>query len=353
MTGLSILPSAAPTLSPPTLDKVVGALALLLQRATEVELAVEDVVQELFLVGSQELRVDAARVQLADGDEVWFGDGDPVRAGEQRRSAQTVEPSLVGLGSLVSMPLLAGGKSWGVIDLYRSTAGIWTDNELAHARSFASIVAHSISFVTDRAPSGSSRGEHRPRATHELTSGPDNRRLLFDRLDQALLTASRRRRAVAVLSVGIDGFDDITATMGRSFADLLLAEVERRLRLTLRAGDTLSRLSGDEFVAVCEDLHGAPAQINQRLAILGRRIQRELRRPPHAGEIEVVVSVSIGIAVSTYRRGAEDLIGEADRARCQARTRGRRRLLISDGAVVTAVAPSAGRRAARGRQGPG
>jgi diguanylate cyclase (GGDEF)-like protein len=283
---------------------------------------------ELFHIAAGALGVDGARVTLAEGDDVHFG----------RLDRLVRDPSLAGLGSMISMPLQAAGRSFGVLELHWSAAHILTDAELAMATSFAMVAACSIAFTAERHGSRPTRSA----PCHEASDGPaglPHQRLVSDRLGQAVLTAVRRRAAVAVLSVDIDNFKDISDTMGRSFGDLVLAEVARKLRLALRANDTLGRLSGNEFVVICEDLHGPPLQIERWLHALGRRIQRELRRPPRPGEIEVVVSVSVGIAVTTQWRAAEDLIDEAGRAMRRAKERGRKRLL-HERIVITADPPS-------------
>jgi diguanylate cyclase (GGDEF)-like protein len=118
-------------------------------------------------------------------------------------------------------------------------------------------------------------------------------------------------------------------TLGHVFGDLMLAEVARRLRQTLRGSDTLAQLSGDEFVIICENLAGSPAQIARWLHALGRRIRIDLCRPPRGTEMELVVSVSIGTAITTQPRTAEDLLAEADRAMHRAKQRGGGRLVIS------------------------
>jgi GGDEF domain-containing protein len=110
---------------------------------------------------------------------------------------------------------------------------------------------------------------------------------------------------------------------------VVLAEVVRRLSLILGADDTLARLTRDQSVVICEDLTGRPAQIQQQLRALRRRIQRDLRRPPSAREVEVVVSVSIGVAIATRPRSVPDLINAADRAVHRANQRGRGQLFFS------------------------
>jgi diguanylate cyclase (GGDEF)-like protein len=127
----------------------------------------------------------------------------------------------------------------------------------------------------------------------------------------------------------VDGFKQLNDTLGHSFGDQVLVEVTRRLHQTVRASDTLARLSGDEFVVLCSDLTGTSAQIRRWLHVLGRRIQLALRRPPREGEVDIRVSVSIGVMLTGRPHRAADLVQGADRAMYQAKLRGGGQLVIS------------------------
>ena len=82
-----------------------------------------------------------------------------------------------------------------------------------------------------------------------LTDLP-NRTLLYDRLQQAILTAQRENKPVALLMMDLDRFKDINETFGHQFGDLLLRQIGLRLRETLRESDTVARLGGDEFAVL-------------------------------------------------------------------------------------------------------
>ena len=86
-----------------------------------------------------------------------------------------------------------------------------------------------------------------------LTQLP-NRRLLMDRLDQALQVSARHARKNALLFVDIDNFKTLNDTQGHNQGDLLLAQVAQRLKTCIRDGDTLAHLGSDEFVVMLEDL---------------------------------------------------------------------------------------------------
>ena len=92
------------------------------------------------------------------------------------------------------------------------------------------------------------------RAMHDELTGLPNRALLFDRLSHAMVSARRRKSPLALLFIDLDDFKAINDTLGHVAGDALLVEVAERLTSVLRQDDTLARLSGDEFVIICENL---------------------------------------------------------------------------------------------------
>ncbi len=158
-----------------------------------------------------------------------------------------------------------------------------------------------------------------------LTTLP-NRTLLLDRLEQALARASRVERPVAVLFLDLDNFKQINDTFGHSAGDHLLISVAAVLETSMRASDTAARFGGDEFVILLEDMRD-PIEAN----LVAQRIMNALSTPFLFGEREVVVTASIGIAVSTspLDRPAE-LLHNADVAMYRAKHGGKNRVEIFD-----------------------
>lgn len=87
-----------------------------------------------------------------------------------------------------------------------------------------------------------------------LTELP-NRRLMLDRLQQALTQAQRQRTNGALVLIDLDNFKEINDTLGHHLGDELLRQVGLRLKSDLRASDTVARLGGDEFVLILTGLH--------------------------------------------------------------------------------------------------
>jgi GGDEF domain-containing protein len=93
----------------------------------------------------------------------------------------------------------------------------------------------------------------------ELTGLP-NRRLLADRLQQALQHAGRRGSSCAVLLIDLDRFKEVNDTLGHHYGDLLLREVAAGCGTVVRSSDTVARLGGDEFAVLLTDVDGAEAR---------------------------------------------------------------------------------------------
>jgi diguanylate cyclase (GGDEF)-like protein/PAS domain S-box-containing protein len=156
-------------------------------------------------------------------------------------------------------------------------------------------------------------------ADHDALTGLPNRRLLQDRLTQALAQSYRNRKQTAVMFVDLDRFKTINDSLGHSVGDLLLKEVAKRLVKQLREVDTICRTGGDEFVVVLPEIkHAADA------ANVAQKIIENLSHPIRVEERELTVTPSIGIAVfPDDGRDAETLIRNADAAMYHAKEMGR------------------------------
>jgi diguanylate cyclase (GGDEF)-like protein/PAS domain S-box-containing protein len=155
-------------------------------------------------------------------------------------------------------------------------------------------------------------------ANHDVLTGLPNRRLLEDRIGQALLAAKRNAGQVAIQFIDLDRFKIINDSLGHRIGDLLLQDVAQRLRGLLREVDTVSRLGGDEFVVVLPEL-----QSEKAAAEIANRIIKSLEQPYLIEDHVVSVTPSIGI--SLYPADAnevETLINRADAAMYHAKQNG-------------------------------
>ena len=162
-------------------------------------------------------------------------------------------------------------------------------------------------------------------AVHDTLTGLPNRVLLSDRLQQACADARRRGRRVGVAFVDLDHFKRVNDSLGHAAGDALLLQVAARLAVVTRAGDTLSRYSGDEFVMVWRDL--APGD---DVSAMATRVLTALSDPFDLGESSVNLSASVGVAVGGAGEGvagsADELLMAADAAMYDAKRHGGARL---------------------------
>jgi diguanylate cyclase (GGDEF)-like protein/PAS domain S-box-containing protein len=151
-----------------------------------------------------------------------------------------------------------------------------------------------------------------------------NRRLLLDRLRQALHASTRHQNGGAVLFLDMDNFKVLNDTHGHKVGDLLLIEVARRLLAQVRAEDTVSRLGGDEFVVVLEDLSAdADVAASQALEV-AEKLRRTLDESYLLQGISHRSSPSIGVCLySGNALDVDELLLRADKAMYQAKAAGR------------------------------
>ena len=145
-------------------------------------------------------------------------------------------------------------------------------------------------------------------AMHDALTGLPNRRLLADRLEQALAGAVRDSGNVAVLGLDLNGFKRVNDRFGHTAGDEVLVAVAARLVAAVRVGDTVARPGGDEFTIV---LPGADQSVALAVA---DRIERQLRDPIRVAGEETTIGTSIGIATAPSDGStAEALFLAADR----------------------------------------
>jgi diguanylate cyclase (GGDEF)-like protein len=126
-------------------------------------------------------------------------------------------------------------------------------------------------------------------ALHDPLTGLPNRMLLQDRLRHALTSQSRRGGHVGVLFLDLDGFKAVNDGYGHAVGDQVLAAVAARLRSAVRGGDTPARMSGDEFVVVCEGVDDGVA-----LAAAAVRLEAAVTAPIVVAGRTICLGVSVG-----------------------------------------------------------
>ena len=158
-------------------------------------------------------------------------------------------------------------------------------------------------------------------AFRDALTGLPNRALFMDRLSHALTRAERGGANLAVLFLDLDRFKILNETLGHEVGDRLLLEVGHRITSCLRPEDTVARLGGDEFALLLEDtadLSGATA--------MAERVSAEIQRPFIVDGRDVLISASIGIALTGVgSMQPEEVLRNADLAMYQAKAEGRAR----------------------------
>ena len=156
-------------------------------------------------------------------------------------------------------------------------------------------------------------------AHHDALTGLPNRRLMQDRLNQAILHARRQQKHVGLLFIDLDRFKLVNDTLGHETGDHVLRDIAQRLSKVVREGDTVSREGGDEFVIVLPNLAKPEAAL-----IVANKVLIEMAKPINVAGHELTVTASIGI--SHYPNDATDvqqLLKHADSAMYQAKDSGR------------------------------
>ncbi len=151
-----------------------------------------------------------------------------------------------------------------------------------------------------------SRTALREEATHDPLTGLANRRLFYDRLQQAIRHANRYGRKLGILYVDLDHFKEINDRLGHHVGDAVLTEVAKRLTACIRDSDTVARLGGDEFVVLLEGVQGR----DDHLAV-AYKIGQALNAGTSFFGLDVDIAASIGQAIYPDDGADEDALMRA------------------------------------------
>ena len=178
-----------------------------------------------------------------------------------------------------------------------------------------------LSDITDRK---AREEEIRQLAFYDPLTRLPNRRLLIDRLHHAVTMSIRSKRHGGLLFIDLDNFKTVNDTMGHGAGDVLLQQVAERLSGCVRAGDTVARQGGDEFVILLEDLSEKAEEAVMQTEVIGKKILDALNRPYRLTEHVCHNSASIGATVFNGESGSTDeQLKRADQAMYRAKLAGR------------------------------
>jgi diguanylate cyclase (GGDEF)-like protein len=268
------------------------------------------------------LVIERLQLELGEGPCILsFESGDAVIApdlSKETRFAQFAARALEeGLGAVHSFPLRLDGRRLGALDLYSLGPHALSAGDIVGGQILADVAAAYIFNAQARVEADESAEALRHRALHDPLTKLPNRLLVEDRLAQALAKSARAGTRTGVLFLDLDRFKAVNDTYGHLAGDRLLIAVADRLSSTLRPGDTLARVAGDEFLVVCEGISdlGHAEQI-------AARIHGVLEAPFAIEPNALAISASIGVAVADPSERAADLVLHADGALYEAKRRG-------------------------------
>jgi diguanylate cyclase (GGDEF)-like protein/PAS domain S-box-containing protein len=170
-------------------------------------------------------------------------------------------------------------------------------------------------------------------------TGLPNRRLLLDRLEQAMVGALRHGHQGALLFVDMDDFKTLNDSLGHDMGDQLLQQIAQRVLACVRECDTVARLGGDEFVVLLEDLEKCPREAAKQAEVVGRKIHDALRQPYQLESHGYHSTASIGITLfgGAQRERIEEPLKHAELAMYKAKAVGRDNLRFFEPEMRNAV----------------
>ena len=194
-------------------------------------------------------------------------------------------------------------------------------------------VQHYVALFSDITAHKAMEDQVHQMAYFDALTGLPNRRLLGDRLSQAMVASKRSGLYGALMFLDLDNFKPINDTQGHGVGDLLLIEVARRLTDCVREADSVARLGGDEFVVMLSELGTDQAESSAQARAVAEKIRDSLATPYqlallHAGGQSTMVehrcSASIGVVMFGHQQASQaDILKWADAAMYQAKQAGR------------------------------
>ena len=249
--------------------------------------------------------------------DIWADDGD------RHRLAEALQEELGCRDLEVRMRRKNGEVFWGQL-----------------SASFADIEGASsiLSFIRDVSAAKADEEKIRNLAFYDTLTGLPNRRLLWERLRQALITSVRSGCKHALLFVDLDAFKSFNDTLGHHIGDLMLQETAQRISSCVREVDTVARLGGDEFVVILEDLSQVPEIAAAQARTVGAKILAAIDQPYMLEGRECHTTSSMGITVfGNQSESTNEVLQQADIAMYQAKAAGRNAMFFFAPALQASV----------------
>ena len=192
-------------------------------------------------------------------------------------------------------------------------------------------ITHYVATLTDITQSKAATAEIERLAFYDSLTGLPNRRLLIDRLQQAIAASGRNHQNGALLFIDLDNFKNLNDALGHDIGDVLLQQVATRLSSCVRGSDTVARLGGDEFVVLLEYLGEQTLEAATQVEVIGKKILKTINQPYQLVDQAHITSASIGVTLfDQSHTSLEDLLKHADIAMYQSKKEGRNTLRFFD-----------------------
>jgi len=252
--------------------------------------------------------VGTARFQAGPHSQSGFalGSGEPVIVKNLRNEKRFTATPLLKKHKIISgatVIIQDNDTCWGTLGAHTTEARIYSKEDINFLQSAANILALAI----DR-----SRAEENMRyqAFHDSVTDIPNRALLEDRLTVEIARAERNKGKVGLIFLDLDHFKYINDSLGHMIGDFILREVARRLQSCARAGDTVARFGGDEFIMLIPDITSA-----DELEGIAKCVLEVFHTSFTVDQQELTVNTSMGLALYPQDgETAEILIKNADTA---------------------------------------
>ena len=213
---------------------------------------------------------------------------------------------------------------------------------ISSVRNNAGEITNLVYAIVDITERKLAEDEIRSLAFYDALTDLPNRRLLLDRLRQAMATSTRSEQYGALLFIDLDNFKKLNDTRGHDIGDLLLQQVAQRLGDCLREGDTAARLGGDEFVILLCELSTEILEAAEKTELVAEKILSTLNQPYFLGAQQHHSTPSIGVCLyHGQTETIDDLLKQADLAMYQSKAAGRNAIRFFDSAMQIAVSTHA------------
>jgi diguanylate cyclase (GGDEF)-like protein/PAS domain S-box-containing protein len=216
---------------------------------------------------------------------------------------------------------IQGGNDWHgeLKNRKKDGTSYWVAESISPLRDESGEITHYICMLQDITYQKDAKDQLNYLAHYDSLTRLPNRRLLGDRLLQAMKDSDRNERLLAVMFIDLDHFKNVNDSLGHEAGDILLREASTRLKKCVRENDTVARLGGDEFTLILNGLNHANNAVN-----VAEKVLEEFSWPFHINNLSLCVTVSIGITMYPFdNNNVEGILRNADTAMYHAKNAGR------------------------------